>query len=82
MNFSKKVQEKYEIQSNVYYVTLNGKDFEHNQTLDGAKRSGANALGKDPKGEVAIEVYSGQKHGSGGNLLKTLKWDAKSKKWK
>ena len=81
-SFLARVEAKFNlVVGNVYYVTLNGQDFEYNTTLDGAKKSAMNALTKDPKGKIAIEVFQGKKHGGGGAAIQTMTLDPKTKKF-
>lgn len=62
----------FEATANVQYVTLDDKDFEYTSSIDRAKKIAEDLLKKNPKADVKIEVYTGSKHGSGGNLLYTL----------
>lgn len=70
------------VTANVYYVTVDKKDFEYSSTLDAAKKNALEALKTNPKSDILIEVYTGDEHGSGGNLVKTLKLDSKAKTFK
>jgi hypothetical protein len=82
--FLKKLLAKYakqEVTGSVYYVTVDGKDYEYNRTLDKAKTNAMNALKDFPKAKVLIEVFTGTQHGGGGTKLYTLKLDAKTKKF-
>jgi hypothetical protein len=57
----------------VYYVTVDGIDFEYNKTLDAAKTSALNAFKKFPAKEILIEVYDGKEPGGGGQLKQKLR---------
>lgn len=70
------------VTASVYYVTVDKKDFEYSSTLDAAKKNALEALKTNPKSDILIEVYTGDEHGSGGNLVKTLKLDSKAKTFK
>ena len=77
-----KAKAEAKVTANVYYVTVDKKDFEYSSTLDAAKKNALEALKTNPKSDILIEVYTGDEHGSGGNLVKTLKLDSKAKTFK
>lgn len=68
-----------QVHANVFYVTVDGQDFEYASSKDAAKKTALNARNKFPKGKIEVEEYAGKKPGGGGALLNTYQVDKAGK---